>query len=139
MASPGIGLLIVFSLADFLHLSLFFDFTFAAANVLLWWLARGRGSTPADVFIAWIVGGLSIVAGYWLAGKTGMELLSVAGLFFAGYFVFVGIVGVIMEWNAGWWIGCFTLATFVISILLAVLDYDCGVQHWSVPVIKLVC
>jgi hypothetical protein len=136
---PGTPLAIVFSLADFFRLSLYFDFVFCGATVLLWWLARGRRSTAGDLVIAWVVAFLSIFIAYWLAGKTGLELLSVAGLFFAAYFAFVGIVGVIMRWDGAWFIGALTASSLVMSIALSALDYGCGVHHWSVPLIKLVC
>jgi hypothetical protein len=132
-------LAIVFSLADFFRLSLYFDFVFGGATVLLWWLARGRGSTPADLLITWIVAVLAVFMAYWLADKTGLELLSVTGVFFAAYFAFVGVVGVIMRWDAAWFIGALTVSSFVVSLILSALDYSCGVHHWSVPLIKLVC
>jgi hypothetical protein len=135
----GLRFPIAVSLLDLFRLSLYFDFVFGVATVFLWWLGRGRRSTPADLVIAWIVGFLAIFIAYWLASKSGLELLSVAGLAFAAYFVFVGIAGVAMHWDAGWFIACLTGGAILISVVLSTLDYNCGVHHWSLPLLKLVC
>jgi hypothetical protein len=141
LATPGSGIhpVFVFSLADFLRLSLYFDFVFGGATVLLWWLGRGRRSTMADLVIAWVVAILSVFTAYWLADKTGLELLSMAGLFFAAYFACLGIASVPMKWDAPRFIATLVGTSILISIGLSVLDYNCGVNHWSVPTIKLVC
>lgn len=89
--------------------------------------------------IAWIVAILSVFMGYWLAAKTGLELVSVAGLSFAAYFAFVGIVAVIMKWNGGCFVGFLTGSSVVICVGFLALDNACSVYHWSVPLIRLAC
>lgn len=125
-------LVVVFSLRDFFVLSLYFDFVFAGAAVLLWWIKGGRLSSAIGAV-------LSVFVGYWLVGKTGPELLSVAGLFFLAYFAFVGFVAVVMTWDGRWVMVSLTASSLLVGVALQSLDYSCGVHHWSVASIKLQC
>ena len=125
-------LAVEFSLQALLVLSLYFDLVFAGASVLLWWIHGGRISGAVCAVIPGVVC-------YWIADKTGLEILSVAGLFLLAYFAFVTFVSVVMEWDGRWIMIGLTVSSLVLGIGLQFLDYNCGLHHWVVPSIQLVC